>query len=94
MEIPSLSKFQKQKDTEPYTVDGVTYDYPIIGKGPYDIWYVWFKGGLDLITPSEYGLEPGKTISIDDVKYEIDSVIFIRTSKKGYTQLKKKNINI
>ena len=94
MEIPRLSNFQKQKDIETYSVDGVAYDYPMIGKGPDDVWYVWFKGGLDLITPSEYGLEPGKTIVIGRVAYEIDSVVLIRTSRKGYMQIKKKNIHI
>jgi hypothetical protein len=85
--IPRLSTFQKDRDIDVYTVNGKTYEYPVIGQSKPGEWYVWFKGGLDIVTPSDYGLEPRNKITINKNEYTIHSVIFIRTSKKGIITL-------
>lgn len=83
MNIPRKSNFQKQSELDVYSVDGTTYEYPCIGRADERTWYVWFKHGLDILCPSEYGLDPNNTIVINNNTYTIDSVVFIRNAKKG-----------
>jgi hypothetical protein len=81
--IPTRTKYEGTIE-EKYTVDNIDYEYPYIGKANDNQYYVWFRGGrLDIIDYTSFGLNPGNTIIINSTQWQVDSVIFVRGSKKG-----------